>query len=77
MNQKSFYFFGVLLLALGLFWIHSSDLIYHLNETDEHSDENVNLKFSLLGLIPTLVGLYFIEKYNRNLSKTSSNINIS
>lgn len=65
---KTFYFLGIFLLALGLFWLHSSDLIYHLNEgNDNHQEEEVDLKFALLGLIPTLAGLYFIEKYNRNL----------
>lgn len=72
MSHKIVYFFGILLLFLGLFWLHSSDLIYHLNN-DNHNEEDISLKFSLLGLIPTLIGLYLIEKYNRNLSKIDSN----
>jgi len=69
MNKK-FYFLGILLLLLGLFWLHSYDLVFHLTE-DEHEQnsdtisENIDLKFSMLGLIPTLLGLYLIEIYNK------------
>lgn len=70
--DKGFYFLGIVLLVIGLFWLHSSDLIFHLNEgNDNHEENEVDLKFALLGLIPTLVGLYFIEKYNRNYSGTN------
>ena len=62
--NKSIYFLGILILFLGLFWLHSSDLIFHLNGED-HEKEEPELKFSLLGLIPTLLGLYLIEIYNR------------
>lgn len=75
--NKTFYFLGILLLSIGLFWLHSSDLMFHLNEGNDNHEEEVDLKFALLGLIPTLAGLYFIERYNKNLSKTRSNINIS
>lgn len=64
--NKTFYFLGIIFLVVGLFWLHSSDLIFHLNERNNNHEDEVDLKFALLGLIPTLVGLYFIEKYNRN-----------
>lgn len=69
MSHKIVYFFGILLLFLGLFWLHSSDLIYHLNKNSEEHSEDIDLKFSLLGLIPTLFGLYLIEMYNKNQKK--------
>ncbi|MEK6914429.1 MAG: hypothetical protein AABW83_02150 [Nanoarchaeota archaeon] len=69
--NKTIYFVGIVFLFIGLFWLHSSDLIYHLNDDkkDEHNEEEIDLKFSLIGLIPTLFGLYLIENYNKNAKR--------
>ena len=74
-KQKSIYFIGVLLLIIGLFWIHSADIIFHLNPKNEEPEkhpnkpEEIDLKFALLGLIPTLLGIYLIDKHNRSLGR--------
>jgi uncharacterized membrane protein len=71
-KDKKIYYIGILLLLTGLFWLHSGDIIYHYNSSHiDHPDEleDINLGFSLLGLIPTLLGIYLIDKHNRALGR--------
>jgi len=72
-KQKSIYFLGIALLLLGLMWLHSGHLIHsdsssHIEIPDNHT-KDINLKFSLLGIIPTLLGVYLIDKHNRILGR--------
>jgi len=76
-KKKSIYFLGIALLLLGLMWLHSGHLLHdspeqnHMGEhnKDNHHREEVDIKFSLLGIIPTLLGVYLIDKHNRELLK--------
>ena len=77
-NKKSIYILGVLFLLLGLMWLHSGHLLHHSpesdhkevhNEDNHHEKEEVDFGFSLLGLIPTLLGIYLIDKHNRSLGR--------
>jgi len=72
-NQKSIYFLGIAFLLIGLLWLHSGHLIHSDSATHEETPDNhtedINLKFSLLGLIPTLLGVYLIDKHNRSLGR--------
>lgn len=76
-KKRSVYILGTLLLLVGLLWLHSGHLLHALPmedhmESNKHQEEmghDVNLGFSLLGVIPTLLGLYLIEKHNRSLGR--------
>ena len=77
-KQKSIYIIGILFLFLGLLWLHSGHMLQHSDSAeshvedhneDNHHDEEVNFGFSFLGIIPTLLGVYLIDKHNRELLK--------
>lgn len=72
-KQKSIYFLGVALLLLGLLWLHSGHLLHNSEmskiEHMENEGHNVDLGFSLIGLFPTLLGIFLIDKHNRSLSR--------
>ncbi len=80
-QKKSIYSLGVLFLLVGLLWLYSGHLIHALpsenhmdkemNHEDsmDHSNHDMNLGLSLLGVIPTLIGFYLIDKHNRSLGR--------
>ncbi|MEK6872444.1 MAG: hypothetical protein AABW90_00345 [Nanoarchaeota archaeon] len=83
MNLKFFDIIGIFLLFLGLMWLNVGELIEHeiinkekseTNELDNNSNINNNLNvkilfYSLLGLFPTVLGIYLIEYSNRKKKK--------
>ena len=79
MNLNFFYVIGIFLLFLGLMWLNVGELIEHNtitkeksknNKLDNNSNINNNLDikllfYSLLGLFPTVLGIFLIEYSNR------------
>ena len=43
--------------------------IEHYSHNIDNKGHNVNLEFSILGLIPTLLGVFLIDKHNRVLGR--------
>ena len=81
MNLNFFYVIGIFLLFLGLMWLNVGELIEHNtitkeksknNKLDNNSNINNNLDikllfYSLLGLFPTVLGIFLIEYSNRKI----------
>ena len=67
-HLKIIYIIGIIFLFLGLFWLMALELPFF----GFHDDPNLKILLYILpGLIPTLLGIYLIECYNKIIKYSS------
>lgn len=72
MVLKTIYIIGTIFLFLGLFWLIAPEIPFF--GLHDNPDPKI-LLYIIPGIIPTLLGIYLIEYYNKIKNSNKSKIN--